>query len=228
MSAPGMPRIISLVVMRDLRLAMRHWDQVIQPLIFFAIVTTLFPLAISPSMNELRRIAPGIVWVAAMLAALLALESLFRSDVEDGTMEQWTLSGQPLSLLLLSKTVTHWLLAGLPLVLMAPIMGTALGIPQSVWPVLAGTLALGTGALSVLGAIGAALTVSVRRGSVLLALLVLPLEMPVLIFGAEAVDLAMHGEPAVAPLNFLAAILLLFLSLGPFAMAAAMRVSVES
>lgn len=227
-ASPGLLRMVGLVMARDLRLALRHWDQVLQPLVFFVIVTTLFPLAISPALDELRQIAPGIVWVAAMLAALLALESLFRADVEDGTMEQWVLSGQPLALLLLAKTLTHWLLTGLPLVLMAPVVGTALGLPQSVWPVLAATLALGTGSLSVLGAIGAALTVSVRRGSVLLALLVLPLEMPVLIFGARAVDLAMHGEAVAAPLNLLAALLLLFLSLGPFAMAAAMRISVES
>lgn len=227
-ASPGLLRMVGLVMARDLRLALRHWDQVLQPLVFFVIVTTLFPLAISPALDELRQIAPGIVWVAAMLAALLALETLFRADVEDGTMEQWVLSGQPLALLLLAKTLTHWLLTGLPLVLMAPIVGTALGLPQSVWPVLAATLALGTGSLSVLGAIGAALTVSVRRGSVLLALLVLPLEMPVLIFGARAVDLAMHGEAVAAPLNLLAALLLLFLSLGPFAMAAAMRISVES
>lgn len=227
-ASPGLLRMVGLVMARDLRLALRHWDQVLQPLVFFVIVTTLFPLAISPALDELRQIAPGIVWVAAMLAALLALETLFRADVEDGTMEQWVLSGQPLALLLLAKTLTHWLLTGLPLVLMAPVVGTALGLPQSVWPVLAATLALGTGSLSVLGAIGAALTVSVRRGSVLLALLVLPLEMPVLIFGARAVDLAMHGEAVAAPLNLLAALLLLFLSLGPFAMAAAMRISVES
>src|SRR4030095_10611116 len=142
-----------------------------------------------------------------------ALESLFRNDVEDGTMEQWVLSGQPLSLLLLAKTGTHWLIAGLPLVLVAPGVGTALGMPSDVWPVLAGTLALGTGSLSVLGAIGAALTVSIRRGSALLALLVLPLEMPVLIFGARAVDLAMRGEAVAGPLNLLAAVLLLFISL---------------
>ena len=228
MTQPGLFRLVSLVVARDLRLAFRHWDQVIQPLIFFVVVTTLFPLAISPSLDELRRIAPGVVWVAAMLASLLALESLFRSDVEDGTMEQWTLSGQPLSVMLLAKTATHWLLAGLPIVLMAPLVGTALGMPQSVWPVLAGSLALGTASLSILGAIGAALTVAVRRGSVLLALLVLPLEMPVLIFGARAVDMAMQGEAVAGPLNLLAAMLLLFLSLGPFAMAAAMRISVET
>lgn len=225
---PGLSKLVGLIIARDLRLAVRHWDQVIQPLVFFVIVTTLFPLAISPSLDELRRIAPGVVWVAAMLASLLALESLFRPDVEDGTMEQWTLSGQPLSLMLLAKTASHWVLAGLPIVVMAPLAGTALGMPRSVWPVLMGSLALGTACLSILGAIGAALTVGVRRGSVLLALLVLPLEMPVLIFGARAVDLALHGDPVAGPLNLLAAMLLLFLSLGPFAMAAAMRISVES
>ena len=228
MQPSGLGAVVRLVIARDLRLAVRHWDHVIQPLIFFAIITTLFPLAISPALDELRRIAPGVVWVAAMLASLLALESLFRPDVEDGTMEQWVLSGQPLSLLLLAKVVTHWLLTGLPLVLMSPLVGTALGMPQSVWPTLMATLALGTGSLSMLGGVGAALTVSVRRGSVLLALLVLPLEMPVLIFGARAVDLAMHGESVAGPLNLLAALLLFFVSLGPFAMAAAMRVSVES
>jgi heme exporter protein B len=228
MSAPGLVGVAKLVVARDLRLALRHWDQVVQPLIFFVIVTTLFPLSISPALDELRKIAPGIVWVAAMLASLLALESLFRPDVEDGSMEQWTLSGQPLSLLLLAKTVTHWLLSGLPLVLISPLVATAMGLPSSIWGVLAISLALGTGCLSVLGAIGAALTVAVRRGSVLLALLVLPLEMPVLIFGARAVDLAMQGESVIGPLNLLAAMLLLFLSLGPLAMAAAMRISVES
>lgn len=225
---PGMLQLLGLIIGRDLRLAVRHWDQVIQPLIFFVIITTLFPLAISPALDELRVIAAGVVWVAAMLAALLALETLFRPDIEDGTMEQWTLSGQPLSVMLLAKTVTHWLISGLPIVLMAPLVGTALGLPASAWPVMAGSLALGTASLSVLGGIGAALTVSVRRGSVLLALLVLPLEMPVLIFGARSVDLAIQGESVVGPLNLLGALLLLFISLGPFAMAAAMRISVES
>jgi heme exporter protein B len=228
MSAPGLLGLVTLIVARDLRLAFRHWDQVIQPLIFFVIVTTLFPLAISPALDDLRKIAPGVVWVAAMLASLLALESLFRPDVEDGTMEQWALSGQPLSLMLLAKTVTHWLLSGLPLVLISPLVGTALGLPSSVWPVLAISLALGTASLSLLGAIGAALTVAVRRGSVLLALLVLPLEMPVLIFGARAVDLALQGESVLGPLYLLGALLLLFASLGPLAMAAAMRISVEA
>ena len=224
----GIVSLFGLALTRDLRLAIRHLDQVLQPLIFFIVVATLFPLAISPALADLRKIAPGIVWVAAMLSSLIALESLFRADVEDGTMEQWVLSGQPLSVLLLGKVAAHWLLSALPLVLVAPFVGTALGMPMSVWPVLMGTLALGTGSLSVLGAIGAALTVGVRRGSALVALLVLPLEMPVLIFGARAVDLAMRGEVVVGPLNLMAALLLLFISLGPFAIAAAMRISVES
>ena len=224
----GLAALFSLALTRDLRLAVRHLDQVLQPLIFFIVVATLFPLAISPALADLRKIAPGVVWVAAMLSSLIALESLFRADVEDGTMEQWVLSGQPLSVLLLGKVAAHWLLSALPLVLISPFVGTALGMPMSVWPVLMGTLALGTGSLSVLGAIGAALTVGVRRGSALVALLVVPLQMPVLIFGARAVDLAMRGEAVAGPLNLLAALLLLFVSLGPFAIAAAMRISVES
>jgi heme exporter protein B len=225
--SPGLLTLGRRVLARELTLAIRHWDQAAQPLLFFVIVTTLFPLATSPDLAELRRIAPGVVWVAAMLSCLLALESLFRPDVEDGTMEQWVLSEQPLAWLLLVKTFAHWLVSGLPLVIMAPIVGTGLGVPPSAWPVMVVSLALGTAALSVLGAIGAALTVGVRRGNVLLALLVLPLEVPVLIFGARAVSLAMTGEAVGGPLNLLAAILILAVSLGPLAMAAAIRIGVE-
>ena len=226
--ALGIGRLAALVVGRDLKLAVRRWDQVMQPLVFFVIVTTLFPLATDPDMSALRKIAPGVVWVAAMLSSLLALESLFRPDVEDGTMEQWTLSGQPLAWLLLAKTAAHWLLSGLPLVVISPIVATGLGLETAVWPVLIISLLIGTVALSVLGAIGAALTVGVRRGNVLLALLVLPLAMPILIFGARAVELAGNGESAVGPLNLLAAFAVGSVTLGPFAMAAAMRISVES
>ncbi|MBC7983653.1 MAG: heme exporter protein CcmB [Candidatus Obscuribacterales bacterium] len=228
MKQAGLWQLAITVVARELRLAMRRWDQVLQPLIFFVIVTTLFPLATSPDIAQLRQIGPGVVWVAAMLASLLALESLFRPDVEDGTMEQWVLSGQPLAWLLLFKTVAHWVLSGLPLVIVAPLMAEGFRIPNDVMPLLMASLALGTGVLSILGAVGAALTVSVRRGNVLVALLVLPLQVPVLIFGAHAVERAMHGESAVGPMYFLAAMLLSALSLGPFAMAAAIRISVES
>ena len=217
-----------LVFMRDMTLAWRRWDEVAQPQIFYVVVTTLFPLATTPDLQQLREIAPGVIWVAALLASLLALESLFRSDVEDGTMEQWVLTGQPLGWLLLSKVAGHWVLTGLPLVVMSPVVGTALGLPSEAFGALVGSLLLGTATLSVLGGIGAALTVGVRRGSVLLSLLVLPLAMPMLIFGSRAVSMAMDGDSPAGPLQLLAAIFFLVLSLGPVAMSAAIRISVEN
>jgi heme exporter protein B len=216
-----------LVVGRELTLAWRRWDEVTQPLIFYLVVTTLFPLATSPDLAVLRTIGAGVVWVAALLSSLLALESVFRSDVEDGTMEQWVLSGQPLSWLLFAKVVAHWLLTGLPIVVVSPAVAAAMGLPASVLGALLGSLALGTATLSVLGGIGAALTVGVRRGSVLLSLLVLPLAMPLLIFGARAVEQALAGQSATGPLQLLAAMFFLAWSLGPLAMAAAMKISVE-
>lgn len=220
-------QLAGIVMVRDLRLAARRWDQALQPLVFFIVVITLFPLAISPELSELRRIAPGILWVAAMLASLLAADALFRPDVEDGVLEQWVLSGQPLPWLLLAKTLAHWLLTGLPLVLVAPLIAMSLGVANTSWPLILGVLLLGTAVLSVLGGIGAALTVGLRRGNMLMALLVLPLEMPVLIFGARALDLGLQGEPIAGPASLLAAILLLGMALGPFAMAAAVRISIE-
>jgi heme exporter protein B len=225
--APSPFKLAALVLCRDLRLAARRWDQVLQPLVFFVVVVTLFPLAISPELSELRRIAPGVLWVAAMLASLLAADALFRPDVEDGVMEQWVLSTQPLAWLLLAKTLGHWLLTGLPLVLAAPLIAMGLGVDSQHWVLMCGALALGTALLSVLGAIGAALTVGLRRGNMLMALLVLPLEMPVLIFGAQALDLGIQGEPVTGTLSLLAAMLLLSLALGPFAMAAAILISIE-
>ena len=202
-----------LVFKRDLMLAWRRWDEVAQPLIFYVVVTTLFPLATTPDLSQLRGISGGVAWVAALLASLLALESLFRSDVEDGTMEQWVLSGQPLGWLLLAKVASHWVLTGLPLVVMSPVVGTALGLPFAAWGTLVLSLLLGTATLSVLGGIGAALTVGVRRGSVLLSLLVLPLAMPLLIFGSRAVGMVMDGDSPAGPLQLLAAIFFLVLSL---------------
>jgi heme exporter protein B len=223
----GLLESMLLVVRRELTLAWRRWDEAAQPLLFYLVVTTLFPLATTPELATLRTVGGGVVWVAALLSSLLALESVFRSDVEDGTMEQWVLSGQPLAWLLLAKVVAHWLLTGLPLVLISPVVGAALGLPATIWPALVVSLALGTATLSVLGGIGAALTVGIRRGSVLLSLLVLPLAMPLLIFGARAVSLALGGESAAGPLQLLAAIFFLAWSLGPLAMSAAMRVSTE-
>ena len=228
MSEPaGLIAAMRLVVRRELTLAWRRWDEVTQPLIFYLVVTTLFPLATTPELAVLRTVGGGVVWVAALLSSLLALESVFRSDVEDGTMEQWVLSGQPLAWLLLAKVVAHWLMTGLPLVLVSPAVAAALGLPGSVWPVLVTSLALGTATLSVLGGIGAALTVGVRRGSVLLSLLVLPLAMPLLVFGARSVEQSLAGQSAAGPLQLLAAMFFLAWSLGPLAMSAAMRISVE-
>jgi len=223
----GLIGAMRLVVRRELTLAWRRWDEVTQPLIFYLVVTTLFPLATTPELAVLRTVGGGVVWVAALLSSLLALESVFRSDVEDGTMEQWVLSGQPLAWLLLAKVVAHWVMTGLPLVLVSPAVAAALGLPGSVWPVLVTSLALGTATLSVLGGIGAALTVGVRRGSVLLSLLVLPLAMPLLVFGARSVEQSLVGQSAAGPLQLLAAMFFLAWSLGPLAMSAAMRISVE-
>jgi heme exporter protein B len=219
---------LRLAVQRDLVLAWRRWDDIAQPILFYVIVATLFPLATTPELSQLRSIAAGIVWVAALLASMLTLETLFRTDVDDGSMEQWVLSGQPLAWLLLAKVAAHWIVTGLPLVVLSPWLAAALGLPREAWGTMLASLALGTAALSQLGGIGAALTVGVRRGNVLLSLLVLPLAMPLLIFGARAVGLAADGLSPAGPLELLAAIFFLTLSLGPLAMAAAIRIGVES
>jgi heme exporter protein B len=216
-----------LLFERDLRLAMRRWDQVGDPLVFFLMVTTLFPLALSPELSRLRDVAPGVLWVAALLSSLLAADSLLKSDAQDGTLEQYVLSGQPLTWLLLAKTAAHWMLSGLPLVLMSPLVALALGVPTDALDTVIASLLMGTLTLSLLGAIGAALTIGLRRGSLLLALLVLPLAMPLLIFGARAVELAIAGEPVAGPMYLLAALLVLTLTLAPLTTAAAVRISID-
>jgi heme exporter protein B len=217
-----------LVISRDLMLAFRRPEQLLQPLVFFVLVTTLFPLSsISPQAAQLREIAPGVLWVAALLAALLALDFLFRDDAQDGTLEQYALSGQSLTWLLLGKTGAHWLLTGLPLSLMAPLMGYTLGVPVTASAGIMFTVALGSLALSFIGSIGAALTLGVRRGGVLLAILILPLAVPILIFGSQATTLAIHGEAYLAPMELLAAIVVLSFTLAPLAAAAAVRISLE-
>jgi len=216
-----------LVLERDLMLAMRRRGQLVQPLAFFAIVTTLFPLAISPELARLREVAAGVLWVAALLASLLALEFLFRDDAYDGTLEQYALSGQPLTGLMFAKTAAHWLLTGLPLALMAPLAGLSLGAPSGSLPGIVASVAVGTVALSLIGSIGAALTLGIRRSGVLLALLTLPLSLPVLIFGARASELAIRGESYLAPLELLAALAVLGITLAPLASAAAVRISLE-
>jgi heme exporter protein B len=223
----SMSRAALLVYRRDLLLALRHWGQVIQPLLFFAMVTTLFPLALGPDLAELRQIAGGILWVAALLASLLGMELLFRADHADGTLEQMLISGQPLAVLALAKGAAHWTICGLPLVLISPLIAAGLGLPSDAICTLMLSLGLGTGILSALGAIGSALTLGLRRGSLLLSLLVLPLAMPALIFGARAIDMAIHGESARGPLLLLTAMLMLAVTLAPPAVAAALRISAE-
>ena len=216
-----------LVLLRDLKLAFRRPGQLIQPLAFFAIVTTLFPLAVSPELSRLRAVAPGVLWVAALLASLLALESLFRDDAYDGTLEQYALSGQPLTWLVFAKTATHWLLTGLPLALLAPLAALSLGAPARSLGAIVICVGVGTVALSLIGSVGAALTLGIRRSGVLLALLTLPLSLPVLIFGARATELAMRGESYVAPVELLGALAVLGITLAPLAAAAGVRISLE-
>lgn len=216
-----------LVLERDLRLAFRRWGHVGDPLVFFLIVTTLFPLALSPELSRLRDVAPGVLWVAALLSSLLAADSLLRSDAQDGTLEQYVLSGQPLTWLLLAKTAAHWLVSGLPLVLISPLVAIALGVPGHALDVVVLSLLLGTVTLSLLGSIGAALTIGLRRGGLLLSLLVMPLAMPLLIFGARAVELAIAGEPVAGPLYLLAALCVFAFTLAPLTAAAAVRISID-
>jgi heme exporter protein B len=216
-----------LVLARDLRLAFRKREQIVQPLAFFAIVTALFPLSITPELSRLREIAPGALWVAALLSSLLALEFLFRDDSFDGTLEQYAVSGQSLTWLLFAKTAAHWLLTGVPLALMAPLAAAALGAPMSSVGGIVASVAIGSLALSLLGAIGAALTLGVKRSGVLLSLLTLPLAVPVLIFGARATELAIKGVSFTAPLYLLAAFAVLGITLAPLAAAAAVRINLE-
>jgi heme exporter protein B len=216
-----------LVVHREMRLSFRRPEQLLQPLVFFLIVTTLFPLGLSVDLSLLRDMAPGVLWVAALLSSLLSLDSLFKSDADDGTLEQLALSGQGLTLIVVAKTLAHWLVTGLALVLISPIVGTALAIPGSAFATMMLSLTLGTLTLSWLGAIGAGLTIGLRRGNVLLALIVLPLAMPLLIFGAAATDRAISGISVAGALYFLAALCVLTSTLAPFAATAALRITLE-
>lgn len=215
------------VVRRDLRIAFRRLPDLASPLMFFAIVITLFPLAISPEPAVLRQIGPGVLWVAALLATLLALNTLFRSDFDDGSLEQLALSQQPLPVLVFGKILAHWLISGVPLVLLSPLLALSYDLSSNGLRVLALGLLIGTPTLSLLGAVGAALTAGLRQAGGLLALLVLPLMLPVLVFGARATTLAATGQDPAGPLYLLAALAVLAVTLAPFATAAAVRVSLE-
>jgi heme exporter protein B len=223
----GLAVAVWTTLKRDLVLLLRRRSEVLNPLVFFAIVITLFPIGISPDPALLAAIAPGLLWVAALLAALLSLDSLFRADYDDGSLEQLLLTPQPLAMLALAKVAVHWLLTGLPLALMAPVLGIMLALPAGSYLVLAVSLALGSASLSLIGAIGAALTVGLSRGGVLLSLLVLPLYIPVLIFGAGAVQAAIFGDGVLAHLAILGALLALALILAPLAIAASLRISIN-
>jgi heme exporter protein B len=225
MSEPQLGAACLALMRRDLLLAYRHRAELVNPLLFFVIVVSLFPLGVSPESSVLRVMAPGVIWIAALLSILLSLDSLFRSDYEDGTLEQMLVSPHPLFVLVLTKVFTHWLVVGVPMVLFAPLLGLLMHLPSESMLVLLQTLLLGMPILSLIGSIGTALTLGLRRGSVLLSLLVLPLYVPVLIFGATAVDAAAVGLDVSGHISLLAALLVLSLTLAPFATSAALRVS---
>ena len=219
---------LTALIERDLRLAYRRRGELATPVIFFVIVTALFPLALNPEPTLLRSLAPGVIWVAALLAVLIGQDSLFKTDYEDGSLELMLLSPLSLEWIVLLRVFTHWLATGLPLVMLSSLMALLLDYPMHAVGVLVMSLLLGTPVLSFLGAVGAALTVGLRRGGMLLPILVLPLTVPVLIFGAAAAGRAAVGEPAAAPLYFLGAMLVLALTLAPFAITAGLRISLES
>ncbi|BDM66131.1 heme exporter protein B [Shewanella sp. NFH-SH190041] len=210
---------------RDLKIAIRHRGDIFNPLLFFIMVVTLFPLGIGPEPQVLTRVAPGIIWVAALLASMLSLERLFKADYADGTLEQMMLSPQPLPIMVLAKVLAHWLLTGVPLIIVAPLLAVLLHLESNSYGALISTLALGTPVLSLLGAIGVALTVGLRKGGVLLSLLILPLYIPVLIFATSAIDAAGMNLPYDGQLAIIAAMLVGSLTLAPIAIGASLRVS---
>jgi heme exporter protein B len=215
------------ILRRDLRLALRSGVDSAQPLIFFIIALTLFPLGIGPSPEILERIGVGVIWVLALLAVMLSLDRLFQADAEDGSLEQLALADLPLELIVLAKCLAHWLLSGLVLVIASPLLALLLHQSAAASGVLALALLLGTPVLTLVGSVGAALLIGARRGGVLIALLVLPLYIPILIFGVSAVEAEVMGLGGKAQLLILGAILLASLALTPFASAAALRLSME-
>ena len=220
-----MPAGFALIVRRDLRLALRRKGDALNVLVFFVIVASLFALGVGPEPGQLRAMAAGVVWVAALLAALLSLPRLFAADLADGTLEQMLVSPQPLPLVVAAKTAAHWLVTGLPLALAAPLLGLQYQLPADALGVLLASLLLGTPALSLLGAAGAALTLGVRGAGALLGLLILPLYVPVLVFGAGAVSAALSGLDVSAHLSLLGAFLAVSSIIGPMAACAALRVA---
>jgi heme exporter protein B len=209
---------------RDLVLGLRHRSELINPLLFFLIVVTMFPIALGPEQEQLQKIAAAVIWVAAVLASSLSLDVMFRSDYEDGSLEQILLSPHSTNVLVMAKIIAHWLLSGAPLIVFALLLGVFLYLPgAAILPMLV-TLLLGTPVLSLVGSVAVALTVGLRGGGMLLALLILPLYMPLLIFAVAAVNNAVQGLSIAGELYFLAALLILALTLSPFATTASLRI----
>lgn len=227
MSRPGTTAAFSALLRRDFLLAYRRRAELLQPLVFLLVVTSLFPLGVGPSPQLLANIAVGVIWIAALLATVLSLDSLFRSDYEDGTLEQMVMSGQPLALIALARIVAHWLVAGLPIVLLSPLLALWMNLSSEGVPVLLLSLMIGTPVLSLIGAIGGALTVSLKRGGQLLSLLVFPLYVPLLILATSAVNAAVAGLPYNGQLGLMLAGMIAALTLAPFATAAALKLSLS-
>jgi heme exporter protein B len=215
------------IVMRDLTLAWRRRADVLSTLFFFVIVVSLFPLGIGPETQLLRSIAPGVVWVAALLASMLSLGRVFANDLQDGTLEQMILTPQPLYLVVMAKVLAQWLVAEVPLILIAPLVGMQFDLAPKTLFILFVSLLIGTPVLSLIGSIGAALTLGLRGGGVLIALLILPLYIPVLIFGAGAVDASITGSNTQANIYLLGALLVVSVVFAPWATSAALRISLE-
>lgn len=224
---PGFLSAATALFVRDLRLATRRSSDVLNPLVFFVIVISLFPLGVGPEPNQLQLMAPGVIWVAALLATMISLDRLFSHDYETGSLEQMALAPQSLTTLVFAKIAAHWTLTGLPLVILTPVVAIQMNMTPEMIKVSFLTLMIGTPILSLIGAIGAGLTIGLRGGGVLVSLLVLPLYTPVLIFGAGAISASAQGFPYDAHLSLLSALLALSLTLAPFATAAAVRVSLD-
>lgn len=215
------------LIKRDMMLSYRHRTELLNPLLFFVIVVTLFPLGTTPEKALLQTMAPGVIWVAALLAAMLSLDTMFKADYDDGTLEQMLLSPHSNAMLVLAKIISHWLVTGVPIILLAPLLGLFMFLPAEGISTLMLTLLLGTPILSLVGAIGMGLTLGLNRGGMLLSLLVLPLYIPVLIFSANAVDASLAGLAIKGQIYFLAALLVLSITLAPIAAATALKISVE-
>ncbi|MDY6797382.1 MAG: heme exporter protein CcmB [Pseudomonadota bacterium] len=226
--SPGSVVAMRSLFLRDLRVAFRQKQDLLNPLLFFVMVVSLFPLGVSPEASFLSEAGSGILWVAALLSVLLSLDHLFRHDYDEGTLEQLMLQSQPLFLLVLAKTLAHWVVTGLPLVLLSPVLGVMVHLEGNSLGMLCLTLLIGTPVLSLIGSIGAALTLGLRSAGVLLSLLIIPLYIPVLIFGTGTVAAASEGAPVGAYIALMGAFLVLAVTLAPFATAAALRISLSN